>query len=359
MAVVTRPSSPVFSSTPSSTKPKTTKSRKRTTKPHVSAACVNCQRAHLACDMGRPCRRCVQSGREDTCMDVQHKKRGRPRRDRKPFFAQSNNPCGLTNFMAPPELLYSSFTMTEQADRRATASHCSKEDRGIVKKHMVTLFLSMDVCCARVSDESLNLLGLYPHEFAHRTLYDFIHPDHTKHLARAHRRLLENANSTSGEKCIPPTQRTTADCFTHTPATQLLSIANGSQTLRETLGFRTSDGSFMMMDARFYLGGGLGADLFVPDTLEHLYIVCLATAEADSPPAATHARARASAADMTKTETPLTSFFANQSSPSPTLVAQSCVSVHFWSGSFEVLIIILYAVGSKPPKPQVRSAAPH
>ncbi|ETI20805.1 hypothetical protein G647_07147 [Cladophialophora carrionii CBS 160.54] len=50
----------------------------RKPKAHVASACVNCKRKHLRCDASRPCRRCVQSGKEDTCRDVEHKKRGRP-----------------------------------------------------------------------------------------------------------------------------------------------------------------------------------------------------------------------------------------------------------------------------------------
>lgn len=66
----------------------------RKTKAHVASACVNCKRKHLRCDSARPCRRCVQSGKEvspicvsalprltksqDTCKDTEHKKRGRP-----------------------------------------------------------------------------------------------------------------------------------------------------------------------------------------------------------------------------------------------------------------------------------------
>ncbi|PSK59355.1 Transcription activator of gluconeoproteinsis ERT1 [Elsinoe australis] len=42
-------------------------------------ACNNCKRAHLGCDVGRPCSRCILSGKQDTCADVPQKKRGRPR----------------------------------------------------------------------------------------------------------------------------------------------------------------------------------------------------------------------------------------------------------------------------------------
>ncbi|KAL4806771.1 hypothetical protein BDV18DRAFT_138178 [Aspergillus unguis] len=50
----------------------------RRTKSHVASACVNCKKKHLGCDPARPCRRCVLSGKADTCVDVTHKKRGRP-----------------------------------------------------------------------------------------------------------------------------------------------------------------------------------------------------------------------------------------------------------------------------------------
>ncbi|KAA8651334.1 putative C6 transcription factor [Aspergillus tanneri] len=50
----------------------------RRTKAHVASACVNCKKKHLGCDPARPCRRCVLSGKEATCVDVTHKKRGRP-----------------------------------------------------------------------------------------------------------------------------------------------------------------------------------------------------------------------------------------------------------------------------------------
>ena len=68
-------------------------------KTHVQKACINCKKAHLSCDAQRPCARCVASGKQvsiadgkprrcealtlsafqDTCQDVEHKKRGRPR----------------------------------------------------------------------------------------------------------------------------------------------------------------------------------------------------------------------------------------------------------------------------------------
>ena len=53
---------------------------RRRVKAHVASACVNCKKAHLACDSQRPCPRCVSIGKADQCFDVAHKRRGRPRR---------------------------------------------------------------------------------------------------------------------------------------------------------------------------------------------------------------------------------------------------------------------------------------
>jgi hypothetical protein len=36
----------------------------RRTKAHVASACVNCKKAHLSCDIQRPCGRCVASGKQ-------------------------------------------------------------------------------------------------------------------------------------------------------------------------------------------------------------------------------------------------------------------------------------------------------
>ncbi|ETS05488.1 hypothetical protein M419DRAFT_70883 [Trichoderma reesei RUT C-30] len=55
----------------------------RKTKGHVASACVPCKKAHLRANnqyiAQRPCSRCIGNGKEESCVDVQHKKRGRPR----------------------------------------------------------------------------------------------------------------------------------------------------------------------------------------------------------------------------------------------------------------------------------------
>jgi hypothetical protein len=48
-------------------------------KMRTARACSNCKMAHTACDSNRPCARCSALGKEDTCVDVERKKRGRPK----------------------------------------------------------------------------------------------------------------------------------------------------------------------------------------------------------------------------------------------------------------------------------------
>ncbi|KAJ3133934.1 hypothetical protein HK101_004410, partial [Irineochytrium annulatum] len=47
-------------------------------KVYVHKACINCKVSHVACDVARPCQRCVRLGKGDSCIDAERKKRGRP-----------------------------------------------------------------------------------------------------------------------------------------------------------------------------------------------------------------------------------------------------------------------------------------
>ncbi|OIW31795.1 hypothetical protein CONLIGDRAFT_241127 [Coniochaeta ligniaria NRRL 30616] len=83
----------------------------RKTKGHVASACVPCKRAHLRCDAQRPCSRCISNGKEDACVDVQHKKRGRPRlRDDPSRFAGypeapiMRRPLSLSSYSTSPAM---------------------------------------------------------------------------------------------------------------------------------------------------------------------------------------------------------------------------------------------------------------
>ncbi|KAI0014418.1 hypothetical protein F4779DRAFT_10136 [Xylariaceae sp. FL0662B] len=98
-------SNPQGSENPPYTSPKS----QRKTKGHVASACVPCKRAHLRCDAQRPCSRCLSNGKEDSCVDVQHKKRGRPRLrdDREPRFDTGRFPHPTDPTIRRPVSLYS------------------------------------------------------------------------------------------------------------------------------------------------------------------------------------------------------------------------------------------------------------
>jgi hypothetical protein len=44
----------------------------RRTKAHVAKACQNCKKAHLSCDEGRPCARCVASGKQVSFVTINY-----------------------------------------------------------------------------------------------------------------------------------------------------------------------------------------------------------------------------------------------------------------------------------------------
>lgn len=132
------------------------------------------------------------------------------------------------------------------------------------------MFLWMDMRCARASDEALDLLGAYPQELAHRSIYDLVDSDQLQHIhQRLHQAVYPGPTSTNDERLLT------------VPPPSLIAIANGSQTLADTLIFRKSQ---QAMDARFYIGGGLGADLFQPETLKNAYLVCLLTPRPEPAP---------------------------------------------------------------------------
>ncbi|KAI8372920.1 uncharacterized protein BYT42DRAFT_578544 [Radiomyces spectabilis] len=331
---------------------------KRGFKSHVPSACINCKKAHLACDVARPCKRCVTLGKQDTCHDIKHKKRGRPKlQDKKssndrceimygtvltPTFAMatsaskpkhtrpssssssSPSPTPIAFIHEPVESFYSESlapandgnpakAKTETVDPSYLSSYAKytaiapdtvrpkpplppsqqlpriamdasypyttsgpyQDDR-----HTIVVLMSMELCCARVSDTVTEFWGYYPQELAHRTLYDFISPDDNERLASLHRMLLDNmldvinANNPAYErKQPPPAERTTSDLFHSTHLSQLRQKVKGSKTFSETLRIRNRGGLIETFQMTAYMGGGLGADLISAMHLTKLYIV--------------------------------------------------------------------------------------
>lgn len=143
----------------------------------------------------------------------------------------------------------------------------------------VTLFMSMEVCCARVSDQVTSMWGYYPQEFAHRSLYDFVSPKDTDRLARLHRLLLDNITDLAEENdpdfCgpPPPTERTTADFFHSMDVAVLSQVASGSRTFSDSLHIKKRSGEEELYEMLVCLGGGIGADLRDTSSLDRLYLI--------------------------------------------------------------------------------------
>ncbi|KAJ6099478.1 hypothetical protein N7467_001013 [Penicillium canescens] len=89
---------PALETTPTAARSLAQKSTRRT-KAHVASACVNCKKKHLGCDPARPCRRCVLAGKASTCVDVTHKKRGRP-----PLKAEDSSLRSYTTHLENPAI---------------------------------------------------------------------------------------------------------------------------------------------------------------------------------------------------------------------------------------------------------------
>ncbi|CAO3594249.1 unnamed protein product [Absidia cylindrospora] len=144
----------------------------------------------------------------------------------------------------------------------------------------VTLILSMELCCARISEDITKVWGYYPQELAHRSIYDFIATENITRLSQLHRRLLDNAvegtsrkDPSQSQRAPPPTERTTSDLFHQKTMEDLAVAANGAQTLVDSLLIKTRSGSKEWYDICVHAGGGLGADLNDSTTLKKLYIV--------------------------------------------------------------------------------------
>lgn len=87
--------------------------------------------------------------------------------------------------------------------------------------------------------------------------------------------MLNNITQQYQQKIPNNILRSSSDLFYSTSAKKLMDIANGSQTFKQTIKFRRKEKQGQEMQASFYLGGGLGADLLESSTFSQLYIVCI------------------------------------------------------------------------------------
>ncbi|KAH3683595.1 hypothetical protein WICPIJ_005442 [Wickerhamomyces pijperi] len=69
--------------------------QKKQPRKKTARACVNCHRAHMTCDSGRPCKRCVGRGLESTCIDA-------PRKLKKYMLVDPSDSSAMTSVTPTP-----------------------------------------------------------------------------------------------------------------------------------------------------------------------------------------------------------------------------------------------------------------
>ncbi|CAG8540377.1 9931_t:CDS:2 [Paraglomus occultum] len=354
---------------------------KRTSKTHVPSACINCKRAHLACDVSRPCKRCIALGRVDTCIDIKHKKRGRPKlKDKKPHpynthatRTWTNNPqihhflppttsnsisSPSSSVTSPPQLSQTSPPQSsppQELPQRQTphilpqqlqpsqqyptcmspppqelsplSPHHQRSPSyikqqppppssryvtsypqpiftsstypqtppsisPITENPPVIMFLTAaDIWCARVSDESLAMLGYYSKELTHKPLLDYVHPSSQDSLRKMVMSLTDNAEKYYNHyhaqtySPYPPSFRE-PPLTTQDPGFFALSLdelrypaANGGYAIEvsDMISLRQRSGEYDLYNVKMHFGGGLGGDLSRKDTWNKLYIVAYFT----------------------------------------------------------------------------------
>ncbi|KAI9322765.1 hypothetical protein BX666DRAFT_2023212 [Dichotomocladium elegans] len=284
-------------------------------------------KSHVPSALSRPCKRCVIANKEDSCKDVKHKKRGRPRLheakrmsngklENSIIFEDSDGQCEIVQIgvlatatdAAQEKLISSPTTISfihepiesfrgrnQRRSRKEDATSAAVSDQQdlrdpepppshllpgslsnqLVEESTITMFLSMDMCCARASDEVGVLWGYRPQDLVHRSMYGLISPHDKDRLSQLHRLLLDNIRDIScrHDRPLPNTQLSTSPLFYETHPDRLTIAAEGSNIYSDTLHFKKLSGEHELYAMAVYLGGGLGADLNIASTLAQLYIV--------------------------------------------------------------------------------------
>ncbi|CAH1755819.1 9483_t:CDS:2 [Entrophospora sp. SA101] len=144
----------------------TTATLKRTNKTHVPSACINCKRAHLACDVARPCKRCVALGKVDSCIDIKHKKRGRPKlKDKKPHPYSTHPTADASNSVnstSNSNLQYypSSTTSAMYKDNNLYHPYHSQYYNQFVKSDDVFFSQAKDLHCPALGDTIIEVADM-------------------------------------------------------------------------------------------------------------------------------------------------------------------------------------------------------
>ncbi|KAF9919168.1 hypothetical protein BX616_000442 [Lobosporangium transversale] len=145
---------------------------------------------------------------------------------------------------------------------------------------LATVFLTMDLICARVSDESQVLWGYHPHDISHKSLYSIIANEDQGKL-RNLLSLIKDAvfSSTPSNTSQHPSRLTfldsTSQVFYQNRPNIMSCMAPGSSEYTDVIRVCHADGGSDLFSIRMYVGGGLGTDLQRGLSIEHAYIVCV------------------------------------------------------------------------------------
>ncbi|WVF73061.1 hypothetical protein IAT40_007880 [Kwoniella sp. CBS 6097] len=272
-------------------------------KANVSSACGPCKRAHLACDVARPCKRCVNMGKEDQCEDVPHKKRGRPKVPKPALgepYHRAKPPAqdmggvgkwrGSSAYDAPYMTGVGVGVGVEAPPLGAMGPMGSRTSPPMVRplgggvendpafsaappppNQPFTLFTTTDFRILRASPMSYHLIGYHPNEFVNLNLLDWIYPQDRHYVDLERNRLLMVPFV---EGLLKSTEVTQA-AITQRSELELLSPAEGMREPYPNKNVRVlhSDNRFSHFNVRLHLGGGLGASLWQPNTLGRVYLV--------------------------------------------------------------------------------------
>ncbi|KAG0043785.1 hypothetical protein BGZ83_011045, partial [Gryganskiella cystojenkinii] len=149
-----------------------------------------------------------------------------------------------------------------------------------------TLFLTMDLICARVSDESQAMWGYHPHDISHKSLYSIIaNEDQGKmrHLVDLIKDAVYSAVSPHGPQHFSFLDSSSPVFYQNRPMI-MSSSAPGSSEYTDVIRICHADGGSDLFSVRMYVGGGLGTDLSRGLSIEHAYVVCVMARHAPPTP---------------------------------------------------------------------------
>ncbi|CAH7684540.1 hypothetical protein BY996DRAFT_6430794 [Phakopsora pachyrhizi] len=219
-------------------------SQSSATRSTVSVACTNCRSAHLACSDARPCRRCVQTGRSSTCIDVEPRKRGRPR-------ASDLTPVSTT---------------TSMMQNLSTGNQITNRSGSLAVEDLV-IIMSTSLRCARLTATVPMFLGYSPKDMLEQPLSTFIHPDEKQDYARFSLGLLYFPGVTS--RPVP----VSASRLHQASISELKSPLSGAPIHTRTFRLRTASNTWTALKFEAYLGSAFGAHPSDPESLRYTYVV--------------------------------------------------------------------------------------